>query len=98
MKKGKEKEASSSIHAFTSGNHSKSDSVNSSHTSQDRYDNDVIMDDSDHARSDEEFYHQSLSVVEKGKDMINFIRPKIILSFQMKNPNNILIHPVMKKI
>src|SRR5436190_23836516 len=35
-----------------------------------------------------------LSVIEKGEDMINFIRPKIILSFQMKNPSNILIHPV----
>ena len=55
MKKGKEKEASSSIHTFTSGNHSRSDSVDSSHSSQDRYDDDVIMDDGDHARSDEEF-------------------------------------------
>jgi len=44
MKKGKEKE-----------NRSRSDSVDSSHSSQDRYDDDVIMDDSDHARSDEEF-------------------------------------------
>ena len=98
MKKGKEKEASSSIHAFTSGNRSRSDSVDSSHSSRDRYDDDVIMNDSDHARSDEEFYHRSLSVVEKGEDMINFIRPKIILSFQVKNPSNILIHPVMKKV
>ena len=55
MKKGKEKEASSSIHAFTSGNRSRSDSVDSSHSSRDRYDDDVIMNDSDHARSDEEF-------------------------------------------
>ena len=38
------------------------------------------------------FYHRSLSVVEKGEDMINFIRPKIILSFQVKNLSNILIH------
>ena len=44
MKKGKEKE-----------NRSRFDSVDSSHSSQDRYDDDVIMDDSDHARSDEEF-------------------------------------------
>ena len=44
MKKGKEKE-----------NRSRSDSVDSSHSSQDRYDDDVIMDDSDHARSNEEF-------------------------------------------
>ena len=49
IKKGKEKEASSSIHAFTSGNRSRSDSVDSSHFSQDHYDDDVIMDDSDHA-------------------------------------------------
>ena len=55
MKKGKEKEASSSIHASTSGNHSRSDSVDSSHSSRDRYDDDVIMNDSDHARSDKEF-------------------------------------------
>ena len=55
IKKGKEKEASSSIHASTSGNRSRFDSVDSSHSSQDRYDDDVIMDDSDHARSDEEF-------------------------------------------
>ena len=55
MKKGKEKEASSSIHASTSGNRSRSDSVDSSHSSRDRYDDDVIMNDSDHARSDEEF-------------------------------------------
>src|SRR2546421_12168257 len=55
MKKGKEKEASSSIHAFTSGNHSRSDSVDSSHSSRDRYDEDVIMNDSDHAQSNEEF-------------------------------------------
>src|SRR2546425_12959979 len=70
MKKGKEKEASSSIHAFTSGNRSRSDSVDSSHSSQDRYDDDIIMNDSDHAKN---FYHRSLSVVEKGEDMINFI-------------------------
>src|SRR5207237_5107923 len=55
MKKGKEKEASSSIHASTSGNRSRSDSVDSSHSSRDRYDDDVIMKNSDHARSDEEF-------------------------------------------
>ena len=55
MKKGKEKEASSSTHASTSGNRSRSDSVNSSHSSQYRYDDNVIMDDRDHARSDEEF-------------------------------------------
>src|SRR5947207_10354150 len=54
MKKGKEKEASLSIHASTSGNRSRSDSVDSSH-SQDHYDDDVIMNDSNHARSDEEF-------------------------------------------
>src|SRR2546430_15762333 len=54
-KQGKEKEASSSIHASTSGNRSRSNSVDSSHSSQDRYDDDVIMNDSDHARSDEEF-------------------------------------------
>ena len=55
IKKGKEKETSSLIHAFTSGNCSRSDSVDSSHSSQDHYDDDVIMDDKDHARSDEEF-------------------------------------------
>src|SRR2546423_14099759 len=55
MKKGKEKEASSSIYASTSGNRSRSDSVDSSHSSRDRYDDNVIMNDSDHARSDEEF-------------------------------------------
>ena len=55
IKKGKEKEASSSIHAFTSGNRSRSDLVDSSHSSRDCYDDDVIMNDSDHARSDEEF-------------------------------------------
>ena len=55
MKKGKEKEASSSIHTSTSVNRSRSDSVDSSHSSQDHYDDDVIMNDSDHARSDEEF-------------------------------------------
>src|SRR5437868_11972775 len=55
MKKGKEKEASSSIHAFTSENHFRSDSVDSSHSSRDRYDDDVIMNNSNHTRSDEEF-------------------------------------------
>ena len=55
MKKGKEKEASSSIHASTSGNRSRSDSVDSSHSSRDHYDDNVIMNDSDNARSDEEF-------------------------------------------
>ena len=55
MKKGKEKEASSSIHASTSGNRSRSDSIDSSHSSRNCYDDDVIMNDSDHARSDEEF-------------------------------------------
>ena len=98
MKKGKEKEASSSIHASTSGNRSRSDSVDSSHSSRDRYDDDVIMNDSDHARSDEEFLSPKPVSRRKGEDMINFIRPKIILSFQVKNPSNILIHPVMKKV
>src|SRR6266511_386094 len=54
-KKNKEKEASSSIHASTSGNRSRSDSVDFFHSSRDRYNDNVIMNDSDHARSDEEF-------------------------------------------
>ena len=56
------------------------------------------MNDSDHARSNEEFLSPKLLVIKKDEDMINFIRPKIILSFQVKNPSNILIHPVMKKV
>src|SRR5437763_17035945 len=54
MKKGKEKEASSPIHASTSGNRCRSDSVDCSHSSRDRYDDDVIMNDSDHTRTAED--------------------------------------------
>src|SRR6266498_3857140 len=82
MKKGKENEASSSIYTFTSGNRFRSDSVDSSHSSRDRYNDDVIMNDSDHVQSDEEFLS---SKPVSHRDMINFIRPKIILSFQVKN-------------